>query len=73
MATDAGTVGRFLRWLLALFSVGAGVVHFAVSGEHYDLSWLHGSFFAAVAWLQLAWPSASCCGRRAGSWSWGSS
>lgn len=55
LVTEAGTVGRYLRWLLASFSVGAGVVHFAVSGEHYDLSWLHGSFFAALAWLQLAW------------------
>jgi hypothetical protein len=55
LGTDEGTVGRYLRWLLASFSIGAGVVHFAVSSEHYDLSWLHGSFFAAVAWLQLAW------------------
>lgn len=55
MATDAGTVGRYLRWLLASFSIGAGAIHFAVSGEHYELSWAHGLFFAAVGWLQLAW------------------
>ena len=55
MTTNDRTVGRYLRWLLAALSLGAGVIHFAVSGEHYDLSWAHGSFFAVVAWLQLSW------------------
>jgi hypothetical protein len=55
MTTNDRTVGRYLRWLLAALSLGAGVIHFAVSGEHYELSWAHGSFFAVVAWLQLSW------------------
>jgi hypothetical protein len=55
MTTNERTVGRYLRWLLAALSVGAGVIHFSVSGEHYDMSLLHGSFFAVVAWLQIAW------------------
>src|SRR5215210_5512333 len=55
MTTNERTVGRYLRWLLAALSLGAGVIHFSVSGEHYSLSWLHGSFFAVIAWLQLAW------------------
>jgi hypothetical protein len=54
MTTNERTVGRYLCWLLAALSAGAAFIHFAVSGEHYDLSWLHGSFFAAIAWLQLA-------------------
>jgi hypothetical protein len=54
MTTNERTVGRYLRWLLAALSLGAGVIHFAVSGEHYDLSWVHGGFFAVVAWLQLS-------------------
>jgi Domain of unknown function (DUF202) len=54
MTTNERTVGRYLRWLLAALSLGAGVIHFAVSGEHYDLSWVHGMFFAVVAWLQLS-------------------
>lgn len=54
MTTNERTVGRYLRWLLAALSLGAGVIHFAVSGEHYDLSWVHGTFFAVVAWLQLS-------------------
>jgi hypothetical protein len=55
MTTNDRTVGRYLRWLLAALSLGAGVIHFAVSGEHYDVSWAHGTFFAVVAWLQLSW------------------
>ena len=54
MTTNERTVGRYLRWLLAALSLGAGVIHFAVSGEHYDLSWVHGAFFAVAAWLQLS-------------------
>jgi hypothetical protein len=55
MTTNERTVGRYLRWLLAALSAGAGVIHFAVSGGHFDLDWTHGAFFAVVAWLQLAW------------------
>jgi hypothetical protein len=55
MTTNERTVGRYLRWLLAALAIGAGVIHFSVSGEHYNMSWLHGSFFAVIAWLQLAW------------------
>jgi hypothetical protein len=54
MTTNERTVGRYLRWVLAVLSLGAGVIHFAVAGEHYDLSWAHGTFFAVVAWLQLS-------------------
>jgi hypothetical protein len=55
MTTNERTVGRYLRWLLAALALGAGVIHFAVSGEHYDVSWAHGTFFAVVAWLQISW------------------
>jgi hypothetical protein len=55
MTTNERTVGRYLRWFLAALSVGAGFIHFAVSGGHFDVSWLHGTFFAVVAWLQIAW------------------
>jgi hypothetical protein len=55
LPTGPGTVGRYLRWLLAASSIAAGVVHFAVSGGHYDVSWRHGLFFTLVAWLQLSW------------------
>jgi hypothetical protein len=55
MTTNERTVGRYLRWLLAALSLGAGVIHFAVSGGHFDVGWTHGAFFAAVAWLQLSY------------------
>src|SRR5262245_10276738 len=55
MTTNERTVGRYLRWFLAALSIGAGFIHFAVSGGHYDVSWMHGTFFAVVAWLQIAW------------------
>src|SRR6266511_3740018 len=55
MTTNERTLGRYLRWLLAALSAGAAFIHFAVSGGHYDVSWVHGTFFAVVAWLQIAW------------------
>jgi hypothetical protein len=58
MTTQDGTVGRYLGWFLVVLSLGAGVIHFAVSGGHFDMSWWHGAFFAVVAWLQLCWAAA---------------
>ncbi len=55
MTTNDGTFGRYLHWLLVALSLGAGVIHFAVAGGHFDVSWWHGMFFAVVAWLQLSW------------------
>jgi hypothetical protein len=55
MTTKDGTVGRYLHWVLVAFSLGAGVIHFAYSGEHFDVAWAHGTFFAVVAWFQLSW------------------
>ena len=55
MTTNERTAGCYLRWLLAAFSLGAGVIHLAVSGENYQLSWMHGMFFVVVGWLQISW------------------
>src|ERR1700704_1141578 len=54
MTTNERTLGRYLRGLPAALSVGAAFIHFAVSGGHYDVSWMHGTFFAVIAWLQIA-------------------
>lgn len=40
---------------LALLSVGAAVIHFAVIAQHWDEWWLTGTFFVVVAAFQLAW------------------
>lgn len=58
MTTNDGTVGRYLGWFLAALSVAAGAIHFASAGEHFDLTWWHGTFFAVTAWAQLAWAAA---------------
>jgi hypothetical protein len=59
MTTNDGTVGRYLGWFLVALSLGAGVIHFAVSGGHFDVGWAHGAFFAVVAWLQVSWAVAA--------------
>jgi hypothetical protein len=58
MTTENGTIGRYLGWFLAALSAGAGAIHFAVAGGHFDVGWWHGFFFAVVAWLQLSWAAA---------------
>ena len=54
MTMTEGTVGRSLRWLLAALAAASGVVHLAFAGEHMDVTWAHGTFFAVVGWAQLA-------------------
>jgi hypothetical protein len=58
MSTTDGTVGRYLGWFLAALSLGAGAIHFAFSGEHFDVTWYYGLFFAFMAWFQLSWAAA---------------
>jgi hypothetical protein len=58
MTTKQGTLGRYVAWFLAALSIGAGVIHFAVAGGHFDVAWWHGTFFAVVGWLQLSWAAA---------------
>ncbi len=41
--------------LVALVSVEAAVIHFAVIAQHFDEWWLAGLFFLAVGLFQLAW------------------
>jgi hypothetical protein len=58
MTTKSGTVGCYLHWMLVALSLGAGVIHFAETAGHFDVSWAHGLFFAVTAWLQLSWAAA---------------
>jgi len=57
LAADAGTRTRGAgpRWVLAVASLGAAVVHFAYSSAHFGEYWAYGAFFVGVAWLQLLW------------------
>ena len=54
-AAEGTSVRQYVRWGLAMLSLGAAGIHFAVMGDHFNETWYHGSFFAAAAWLQLAW------------------
>ncbi|HUF83473.1 MAG TPA: hypothetical protein VMQ81_02660, partial [Acidimicrobiia bacterium] len=49
------TVGKYMRWVLAAISLGAGGIHFAMISPHWDEYWVEGAFFAALAWFQLGW------------------
>lgn len=47
------TVPDVARWLAALATLGAGVIHFAFAPEHLSTQTSHGVFFLAVGWGQL--------------------
>ena len=44
-----------LRVAVAILSIGAAWIHFAVTREHLTEFWLFGAFFAAIAVGQAAW------------------
>ena len=58
MTTREGTIGRYLPWFLAVLSLAAGGIHFAMIQPHFDEYWLEGVFFAVIAWFQLGWAAA---------------
>ena len=42
---------------LAALSVGAAVIHFAVTFAHFQEDVLYGAFFLIISWAQLIWPA----------------
>jgi hypothetical protein len=50
---------RAAVYCLAIMSVAAAVIHFAVAGAHFQEYWLFGVFMLVVAWLQLLWAIAA--------------
>jgi hypothetical protein len=40
---------------LAIISAAAAVIHFSVTGEHFQEYWLFGVFMVVIAWLQVLW------------------
>jgi hypothetical protein len=46
---------RVVVYCLAIMSVAAAVIHFAVAGEHFQEYWLFGVFMLVIGWLQLLW------------------
>jgi hypothetical protein len=49
------TAHRATLRAVALLSVGAAVIHFAVIAQHFEEWWLTGLFFVAIAVFQIAW------------------
>jgi hypothetical protein len=60
-STDETTipVRQVALYCLAIVSVVTSVIHFAVSGEHFQEYWAFGVFMLVVAWLQLSWAVAA--------------
>jgi hypothetical protein len=44
-----------MQVVLALLSLAAAAIHFAVMGEHFAEYAAYGVFFSGVAWLQTVW------------------
>jgi hypothetical protein len=55
--TRLGSVraGSVTRAVMALLSMAAGLVHFAVISQHFEEYWLYGTFFVVIALWQLVW------------------
>ncbi len=51
------TAGLYFFGALSALSVGAAVVHFAVTFEHFREYTLYGAFFLVISWAQLIWPA----------------
>jgi hypothetical protein len=64
-SADPVDANRALLLLTSLALLGAAVIHFAVTPVHLTESASHGSFFLAIAWLQLGLAGALWFGRRA--------
>ena len=54
-ADRAPTVVGAASVVVALLSIGAAIVHFAVIAQHFEEWWLTGMFFLSIALFQLAW------------------
>src|SRR6516162_346021 len=48
-------VGRVVVWCLAILSVAAAVLHFAVASENFGAHWSFGVLMLVAAWLQVMW------------------
>ncbi len=55
LATSPTTTRQVLIRGLAIISLVAAVIHFAVAGEHFEEYWAFGVFMLGAAWFQLGW------------------
>ena len=48
-------VGRVVVWCLAILSVAAAVLHYAVASDDFGAHWSFGVLMLVAAWLQVMW------------------
>ena len=48
-------VGRVVVWCLAVLSIAAAVLHYALASEDFGAHWSFGVLMLAAAWLQVIW------------------
>jgi hypothetical protein len=48
-------VGRVVVWCLAVLSIAAAVLHFALASEDFGAHWSFGVLMLVAAWLQVMW------------------
>jgi hypothetical protein len=48
-------VGRVVVWCLAILSIAAAVLQFAVASENFEAHWSFGVLALVAAWLQVMW------------------
>jgi hypothetical protein len=57
---DRSTVpgSKVVGYSVAILSAATAVIHFAVTGSHFQEYWIFGVFMLVVAWMQAAWAAA---------------
>jgi hypothetical protein len=48
-------VGRVVVWCLAILSIAAAVLHYAVASDDFGAHWSFGVLMLVAAWLQVMW------------------
>jgi hypothetical protein len=56
---DAIPLRKVVLGCLAILSLAAAVIHFAVAGSHFQQYWAFGVFMLVAAWLQVLWALAA--------------
>jgi hypothetical protein len=53
--SDAAPLGKVVAYCLAIISIAAAVIHFAIAAENFAGYWLFSLAILAASWLQLSW------------------
>lgn len=53
--SDAAPLGKAVAYCLAIISIAAAVIHFAIAAQNFAGYWLFSLAILAASWLQLSW------------------